>query len=157
MKHAFQKGFGFGLTSGVITTLGIIMGLYTGSSSFYVVLSGVISIAVADALSDSLGIHVSEEVDNRKTEKEVWVATFATLGSKFFVALTFLIPLFIVPLGWAVGIDIVWGSVLLSLFSYYIARERKMPALHIILEHLFIMLAVIVVTHVIGLLVIGLK
>ncbi len=157
MKHAFQKGLGFGLTSGVITTLGIIMGLYTGSSSFYVVLSGVISIAVADALSDSLGIHVSEEVDKRTTEKEVWVATFATLGSKFFVALTFLIPLFIVPLGWAVGIDIVWGAILLSLFSYYIARERKVSALHIILEHLFIMLAVIVVTHVIGLLVVGLK
>jgi len=150
MKHALQKGVGFGLTSGVITTLGLMIGLYAGTNSLYVIIGGIISIAIADACSDSLGIHISEEIDNRKTQKEVWVATLATFVTKFVFALTFLIPLFLLPLMYAVIVDIVWGLLLLSSFSYYIARERHVSAWPIIIEHLFIMLTVIAITHVVG-------
>ena len=67
MKLSIRKGFSFGLTSGIITTLGLIVGLYSGTGSKTIVLAGIIVIAVADALSDSVGIHISEEAENKHT------------------------------------------------------------------------------------------
>ena len=82
MKNSIFKGFCFGLTSGIITTLGMMVGLGSGTGSKLVVLGGVLSIAIADSFSDALGIHISEESDKNKTEKDVWIATFATFFSK---------------------------------------------------------------------------
>ena len=150
MKYALQKGIGFGLTSGVITTLGLMIGLYAGTNSLYVIIGGIISIAIADACSDALGIHISEEVDNRKTSQEVWIATGATFVVKFIIAFTFLIPLLLLPLSYAVFMDVFWGTIILALFSFYIARERKVSAWHVVFEHLFIMFVVIGITHYVG-------
>ena len=35
MKEIFKKGFSFGLTSGTITTLGLIIGLHSGCASAF--------------------------------------------------------------------------------------------------------------------------
>lgn len=59
MKPTLLKGLGFGLTSGVITTLGMIVGLHAGTHSKLPVLAGMMVLAVADALSDAIGIHIS--------------------------------------------------------------------------------------------------
>lgn len=53
-------------------------------------------IVVVDALSDALGVHVSEEAEDRHTTREIWESTLATFLSKFVFALTFIIPTFIV-------------------------------------------------------------
>jgi len=37
-----------------------------------IVLSGIFTITIADAFSDALGIHVSKEVENAHSVKEVW-------------------------------------------------------------------------------------
>lgn len=47
-------GVFFGATSGVITTVGLIAGLYAGTESVVAVLGGILVIAVADAMSDAL-------------------------------------------------------------------------------------------------------
>jgi hypothetical protein len=59
MKHLKKIGLSFGLTSGLITTLGLMIGLNSGTNSKLVVIGGILTIAVADSLSDSLGIHIS--------------------------------------------------------------------------------------------------
>ena len=59
MKHSFKVGFTFGVTSGIITTLGLIVGLHSGTHSKIIILGGIIVIAIADAFSDALGIHIS--------------------------------------------------------------------------------------------------
>ncbi|HID20408.1 MAG TPA: hypothetical protein EYP28_05685, partial [Methanophagales archaeon] len=61
MKHSLKIGFSFGLTSAIITTLGLMVGLHSGTHSKLVVIGGVLTIAIADAFSDALGIHISEE------------------------------------------------------------------------------------------------
>ena len=83
MKNSLKTGVAFGLTSGIITTLGLMVGLYSGTNSKLVVMGGILTIAIADAFSDALGIHVSEESKNNVTEKEVWEATISTFFSKF--------------------------------------------------------------------------
>ena len=65
MNHSIKTGFSFGLTSGIITTLGLIVGLNSGTGSKLVVLGGILTIAIADAFSDALGIHISEESENK--------------------------------------------------------------------------------------------
>lgn len=61
MEHSIEVGLSFGLTSAIITTLGLMVGLNAGTHSVSVVIGGVLTIAIADSLSGALGIHVSEE------------------------------------------------------------------------------------------------
>ena len=65
MKQPLNKGVSFGLTSGAITTLGLMVGLHSETKSAAVVLGGILTIAVADAFSDALGIHISEKGENQ--------------------------------------------------------------------------------------------
>mgnify|MGYP006337922885 CR=1 FL=1 len=50
MKRAITTGVSFGLPSGTITTLGLIVGLHAGPHSRLAVVGGILTIAVADAL-----------------------------------------------------------------------------------------------------------
>jgi len=70
MKPSLKAGFSFGLTSGIITTLGLMVGLHSGTHSKIIVLGGILMIAIADAISDSLGMHISTEAGKRKTQRE---------------------------------------------------------------------------------------
>jgi hypothetical protein len=49
MKDSIRTGISFGLTSAVITTLGLMVGLHSGTHSKIVVLAGILTIAIADA------------------------------------------------------------------------------------------------------------
>jgi VIT1/CCC1 family predicted Fe2+/Mn2+ transporter len=149
MRLSFLKGASFGLTSGIITTLGLMTGLEAGSGSKSVILGGIFTIAIADALSDSLGMHVSEE-SAAKGEKDIWEATFATFLAKFIFALTFAIPILLLPLQTAMWVAIIWGLLLLSGLSYWLARKNGSNPLHAIGEHLFIAVLVIVLTTLVG-------
>ena len=71
MRLSFKTGFSFGLTSAIITTLGLMVGLESGTQSKIAVLGGILTIAVADAFSDSLGIHVSQESQNQPTRQHI--------------------------------------------------------------------------------------
>ena len=61
VNKGVRTGLFFGATSGVITTLGLITGLNAGTHSITAVLGGIFVIAVADSMSDALGIHLAEE------------------------------------------------------------------------------------------------
>jgi len=150
MKLSYVKGISFGLTSGIITTLGMMVGLHAGTHSKLAVLGGVLTIAIADAFSDALGIHISEESENVHTAKEVWESTFATFGAKFIFAITFVIPILMFSLTEAIWVSIGWGLFLLGAISYVMARNQKEPAWRIIGEHWGIMLLVIFITHYVG-------
>lgn len=150
MKHQLKTGISFGLTSGIITTLGLMVGLHSGSRSKLVVIGGILTIAIADAFSDALGIHVSEESENKHSHREIWESTIYTFLSKFIFALTFIIPLLIFSLQMAVIISIIWGLTLLVLFNLYLAKDQKIGKWKVVGEHLLIAFVVIVITHYLG-------
>lgn len=150
MKSSYLKGISFGLTSGIITTLGMMVGLHSGTHSKLAVLGGVLTIAIADAFSDALGIHVSEEAGNKTTSKEVWEATVATFLAKFIFAMTFVIPILLFDLSTAIWVSIGWGFLVLGGISYWMAWDRKENPLYIIGEHWGITIVVIAITHFVG-------
>jgi VIT1/CCC1 family predicted Fe2+/Mn2+ transporter len=149
-KHSIKAGVSFGLTSGIITTLGLMVGLNAGTKSKLVVISGILIIAIADALSDALGIHISEESKNTHSTKEIWEATIATLVAKFVFAASFIIPLLLFPLITAIVVSVLYGLVLLGLLSLYMARQQGEKPWKVITEHVTIAIVVILLTHYIG-------
>lgn len=150
MRHSIKTGLSFGLTSGIITTLGLMVGLHAGTDSRLVVLGGILTIAVADAFSDALGIHISEESENKHTQREIWEATLSTFLSKFVFALTFVAPVLLLSLSTAIVVSVVWGLLVLSVLSLVIAREQGATPWKIVAEHLVIAVIVIVITHYVG-------
>ncbi|NGX51823.1 MAG: hypothetical protein KR126chlam5_00110 [Candidatus Anoxychlamydiales bacterium] len=149
-KSSIKSSFGFGVASGVITTLGLMVGLFASTNSKGVVLGGILTIAVADSMADAVGIHFSEESEGIHTEREIWFSTLFTFLSKLVVTTSFLPLLFLLSLKIAMILNIVWGFTLLSVFSYIIAKEQKNSPLRAISEHVLIMAFVIVVTYYVG-------
>ncbi len=149
LKRSIKSGFGFGLTSGIITTLGLIIGLYSGANSKKIIIGGILTIAVADALSDALGVHIAEESKKHPTI-EIWEATLSTLFSKFVFAISFLVPMLIFSLKQAIVVSIVWGLLLLSVFSIYVANERGVNPWKVVMEHISIAVLVIILTYYVG-------
>jgi VIT1/CCC1 family predicted Fe2+/Mn2+ transporter len=151
MKDSWKKGFSFGLTSAIITTLGMMVGLHSSTHSKMAVIGGIIAIAVADAFSDALGIHISEESENKHSQKEIWESTIATFITKLLFAMTFAVPVLLIEgLELAIIASVVYGLALLVVFSIYIGREGGQKTHHVVLEHLAIAISVVIITHYVG-------
>jgi VIT1/CCC1 family predicted Fe2+/Mn2+ transporter len=149
MRPSLKVGFSFGLTSATITTLGLMVGLHSGTHSKLVVVGGILTIALADAFSDSLGIHVSQEFKG-KSRKQVWESTLATLATKLVFTSTFVIPVVLLSLSLAIGVALVWGLLLLAVFSFLMARKQEVSPWRVVAEHLGIAILVIFVSHFLG-------
>ncbi len=150
LNHSLKTGLSFGLTSAIITTLGLMVGLYAGTHSRLAVIGGILTIAIADAFSDALGIHISEESENRHTEREIWMSTFSTFLFKFLFALTFMIPILLLQLEAAILVNVLWGLLLLGILSFFMALKDKKSVWKVTGEHLLIAVAVIFITNYLG-------
>lgn len=150
MRESLKSGLSFGITSGIITTLGLIVGLDAGTHSKLAVIGGILTIAVADAFSDALGMHISKESEDHHTKKDVWESMFSTFMAKFFIALSFVIPFILLELSIAIKISVGWGLIILSILSYSIAKQKKENPFMVIGEHLLIAVIVIVIAYFFG-------
>ena len=148
-------GISFGLTSAVITSLGMIVGLNSATSSKLAVVAGIIIMAIADGLADAMGLHLAEEseIENGKakhTSKEVWLTTIFTFLSVSGFCLTFAIPILLFPLKIAVFLAIAWGMLLLIFLNFYIAKIKNERAVKLIFQHISIAVFVIIVSYGVG-------
>jgi VIT1/CCC1 family predicted Fe2+/Mn2+ transporter len=150
MKSSWKTGLSFGLTSGVITTLGLMVGLHSGTHSRAIVIGGILTIAIADAMSDALGIHLAEESKNSGPTMQIWEATIATFFAKLIIALTFVVPVLVFPLTAAVIVSVAWGLLLLATLSFFLARAQQVAPWRVIGEHLLIGVSVVGITHELG-------
>jgi len=150
MREAINAGLNFGLTSGVITTLGLMVGLHAGTKSTLAVIGGVVTIAIADSLSDALGIHIAKEGEKDSSEKEIWAATIMTFIAKFVMAMTFVVPVLALDLTDAIIASVIWGMLVLGVLSYFVALQNGDNPVYVILEHLAIALVVTAATHFVG-------
>lgn len=82
-ESVLETGISFGLTSGVISTPGLMVGLHSGTHLRVIVISGILTRAIADAMSDALDIHVSEESKHSTPATQIWEATLEHSPQKF--------------------------------------------------------------------------
>lgn len=149
MEKALKTGLGFGLTSGVITTLGLMVGLYAGTNSKLAVMGGILTIAIADAFSDALGIHVSKEYEGQYSKTKIWKATISTLIFKFIFASLFIIPILALDeLVIAILTNIALGLLTITVFSFVVAKKGQ--ELKVMAEHLTIAALVVIATNYTG-------
>jgi hypothetical protein len=149
MNHSIKVGFSFGLTSGIITTLGLLVGLYSITNSRLIVLGGILMIAIADALSDAFGIHMSEESEQKHTARQIWQSTVTAFLFKFFFALIFAVPILVLELQPAVIASVILGMAILGVMSYYMPKAKAMRW-RTVAEHLIIAVVVVAATYYLG-------
>ena len=149
MRKTLEEGLSFGLTSSAITTVGLMVGLDAATSSKLAVAGGIISIAVADAMSDALGVHTLEET-NKEKRKHVWESTISTFAAKFFFTLTFFIPLLLFDLRAAIWTSIVWGLILLTILSHRVAKASKENPIKTICIHVSLAIVVVILSYYVG-------
>jgi VIT1/CCC1 family predicted Fe2+/Mn2+ transporter len=128
----------------------MMVGLNASTHSRLAVIGGIIAIAISDAFSDAVGIHISEEAEHRHSEREIWEATISTLVSKFGIALTFVIPILAFELRTAILASVGWGLALVVVYSYYLAVRQGVRPSKVLLEHVTIVILVIIITHYVG-------
>ncbi len=150
IEDGTRTGYFFGTTSGVITTAGLMTGLYAGTASLVAVLGGIFVIAVSDALSDALGIHLAHESDPNSTKRSIWQATLATFVAKLVVSSVFAVPLLLFSLATGIYIALGIGLLVLIVLSIQLAGIQRVAALPVVLEHVGIAVLVVFVSHWIG-------
>ncbi len=146
MKQSLKSGFSFGITSGIVTTLGLIVGLSSGTHSELAVIGGILSIAIADGLSESMSMHVSKRCESRN-RLYIWESVFAQLFAKFIVTMSFAIPVLLTSLRTAVLIDIGWGLFLLIILSFFVSEYEGRRKWRDILEHLLVAILVVALSY----------
>ncbi len=154
MNSSLRQGMFFGANSGIITTVGLITGLVqTKISKNYLIIS-IISLAIADSISEAYGMYISKKAED--TEDDSQNPFFALIGlliMKFFIVISFLIPFafsdslkYYKNLYWIVG----WSLFLISLVDYNISELRDEPLLSYLIPHTIILFLVIYLTQMFG-------
>lgn len=162
-SHQLITGISFGLTTAVITSLGMIFGMHSATSSKLAVVAGIVVMAIADGLSDAVSLHTAEEAEVEKgrgkhTPKEIWLTTLFSFISVSGFTLTFAIPILLLPFETALFLAIAWGMLLLVLLNFNIAKIKKENPIKLISEHILLAIIVIILSHLVGnLIAIGLK
>lgn len=145
----FLNKYSFGSTSAIITNLAIIIGLNATTKNRMDIIGTLIVIAVADNISDALGIHIFQESQGLPSSI-IWVSTFSNFFIRFLTSLGFLLIMFLLPLNIALIISLIYGLLILSIVSYTIAKARNKNPWTAIVEHIIIAVVVIFVSKYFG-------
>ena len=136
------KYFSFGATSAVITGLAVIVSLSRTANPVIGITTALVVIAIADNISDSFGIHVHQE-SQKESVIEIRKTTFANFVTRIAVVSIFLLLVILLPMTVAVALSIVFGIAVISIISYFIAKEQKVKPHKIVFQHLLTTVLVI--------------
>ena len=143
------RTFSFGSTSAVVTSMGLIIGLGTATTRTATIVSGLLIVAVADNITDSLSIHVYQEAEKLEA-RAAFRATLTNFVARLLVALTFAIIVLVLPDPYAGIVALAWGFLLLAGLSYIVARARNVRPVPEVGKHLGVAILVIAASRVIG-------
>lgn len=144
-----SRNFSFGGVAAVVTSLGLIIGLDAASASRATIVGGLLIVAIADNLTDSLSIHMYQESE-RLDARKAFRATLINFATRFSLALSFVLLMIILPLRIALIASSIWGLLLLTGLTYVIARDRGRPVMPELLKHIAAAVAVLVASKAIG-------
>ena len=142
--------FSFGISSAVLTTLGMIVGLNSATESIIAVIAGIVTVAVADSLSDSMGMYFSKKTERGISSATVFKSARNVFLSKFVFALTFIIPFIVFPYFFAIYVCIAWGLVLLAFINIQIAFVQEESISKTVAKNLIIAIFVIFISYFAG-------
>lgn len=139
----------FGSPAAIVTSTSLIVGLHTATIHRSAIAGSLLIFALADNLTDSLGVHIYQESERLNT-REAFRTTVANFLARLLLSLSFVAIVLIAPSPAVVYLSIVWGLSLLSGLSYLLARARGVSALAEIFKHCAVALAVVALSKFIG-------
>jgi VIT1/CCC1 family predicted Fe2+/Mn2+ transporter len=153
-RSAKQYHYTFGASSAIITNLALITALDASSSAKTGILGGLLVIAIADNLSDALGIHIHQETEFSKAS-EVWFSTFTNFSTRLLISAVFMVLVLLLPMRAAVIGSIAYGLSVLAIISFVVAREKKRNPYLLAFEHVAVAALVVVTSHHVGKWIVG--
>lgn len=127
----------FGMISGVITSLGLIYGLYGANIPKKPIIIGLLSIAISDSISDSLGIYYGTKEDKNEA--------FMALFSKFIIPVIMAGNFYLFNKNNAVLINTLFSYIILTYVNYKL--ENDTLSLEILYNLLFTTIIIFVVYY----------
>ena len=144
MKNKKMKNINFslGATAAIVTSMGLIAGLAQGNYTKTGLITSLLVFAIADNISDSLGLHIYKESEGASS-RETRMFTYGNYIVRLFLSATFVLIVLLFSSYLAFVVSFLWGTILLAILSYLIAKKKKTnPSLEII-WHLIIALMVV--------------
>jgi vacuolar iron transporter family protein len=129
--------------------MGLIAGLAQGNGAKTSIITGLLIIAIADNISDSLGIHMYKESEG-VSRHEVNTYTYGNFIVRLFLAFTFVLIVLLLSSGTALIVSSIWGLFLLAILSYLIAKRKKTNLFIEVIWHLAVALLVIISSKLLG-------
>lgn len=112
----------FGIISGIITSIGLILGMYGANITLKPIIVSLVSIAISDGVSDALGIYYATKNNNYTTE-QAYNEGFNTLLIKIICPLLMIIPFYITSINKAVITNLILSLIIIYLISIKIFKN----------------------------------
>jgi VIT1/CCC1 family predicted Fe2+/Mn2+ transporter len=129
--------------------MGLIVGLGASGAPRATVLGSLLIIALADNLTDALGVHVYQEAE-RLPQAEALRTTAANFVTRLLTTLSFVAIVEAAP-AMAIPLSLAWGVALLAALSWLIARRRGVSPAGEVVRHLAVAAVVMLASRLIGL------
>jgi VIT1/CCC1 family predicted Fe2+/Mn2+ transporter len=141
--------FSIGITAAIVTSMGLIAGLAQGNYTKTGLITSLLVFAIADNISDSLGLHIYKESEGASS-RETRMFTYGNYIARLFLSATFILIVLLFSSYLAFIISFLWGSILLAILSYFIAKKKKTNSSLEIIWHLMIALMVVLGSRFLG-------
>ena len=148
-EFANLKNYIFGSTAAIITDVSLIVGLGAARTGKEPILAGLLTIAVADNISDSLGIHMYKESEGYDQRLSLF-STILNFLSRLLISCTFVAIVLALPMAHAVLVGLIWGLLLIVFISYLISRSNRDNPIKEIVIHVLTAAVVIVLSRYLG-------
>ncbi|MCR4333372.1 MAG: hypothetical protein NUV34_11810 [Sulfuricaulis sp.] len=104
-----MRNFSFGGTAAVVTSLGLIIGLDAASVARATIVGSLLIVAIADNLTDSLGIHMYQESERLEASK-AFRATLSNFATRLALSLSFVVLIIALPVRIAMIASGLWAN-----------------------------------------------
>ena len=135
--------YSFGATSAIVTSLAFIVSLSGSPAPRTPIIGSLLVLAVADNVTDSLGIHIFQESD-LKSRSVVNASTLSNFATRLLLVLSFIAIVYTLPIVAALAVSLAWGLSILVALSYLIAKEQGANTTRAILQHIAVAALVVV-------------
>jgi VIT1/CCC1 family predicted Fe2+/Mn2+ transporter len=141
--------YSFGSTSAIVTSIGLVVGFGAATAPKPAMVSGLLIIALADNITDSLSIHVYQESEHLEG-RAAFRATLTNFAARLVVAASFVVLVLASPARLVTPAVLAWGLALLASLTYALARSRGVRAGPEIGKHLVVAVLVVAVSKWLG-------
>lgn len=141
--------FSFGVNSAIITSLAFIVILSRMINPNLTIIGLLLLFAIADNISDLLGIHIFQESGPKKP-KVVMASTLYNFLTRVLIVFSFILIVALLPIDYAVIVSIIYGISLLAILTSFIAKENRVNPYNEVLKYVAIAILIIAVSNFIG-------